>query len=54
MTKNCPCLKSDGILVCSITNYYVPSAFEIEEYCKTRRYEVCPFFKFKDQFALHS
>ncbi len=28
--------------------YYIPSIFQLEEYCKTKQFTRCPFFKYKE------
>ena len=48
--KNCLFLTGNYLLTCNANNVYIPSQFEIEEYCKDKRHTFCPFFKFKDQF----
>jgi hypothetical protein len=30
---------------------YMPSPFELEEYCRTGRYRVCPFYQIGDRRA---
>jgi hypothetical protein len=45
---NYPFLTGDYLLTCKANNIYVPTQFEIEEYCKNKRHTICPFFKFKD------
>lgn len=41
----CPFLKGSYVLSCSANKeIYVPSLFEIHEYCKSLRYKMCPFY----------
>ncbi len=41
----CPHLKSWTIAACKIDEkMYVPSVFQLEEYCRTRAHKKCPFF----------
>lgn len=49
---DCPFLNGDYIFTCGVNKVYIPSSFEVSEYCKGRgkRYTLCPFFKFKEQF----
>ncbi|MEW6109576.1 MAG: hypothetical protein AB1632_10480 [Nitrospirota bacterium] len=43
---NCPLLKGIYVLCCGAGNeVYVPSRFEIEEYCWGNRYKICPFYR---------
>jgi len=42
---NCPFLYGTYLLSCkSSRDVYVPSAFELEEYCKSRRHKICPYY----------
>ncbi len=41
----CPLLTGKYMLSCSaLKEVYVPSAFELEEYCKKPLYTMCPFY----------
>lgn len=41
----CPFLASFFSLFCTaVRSRYVPSDFEFEEYCRNRRYSLCPFY----------
>ncbi len=42
----CPCLVISDGFHCSATDaYYIPSAFELDEYCRSSRYRMCPFYQ---------
>jgi hypothetical protein len=44
-TMKCLFLKGRYMLSCSARReVYVPSIFELGEYCKSTRYKVCPFY----------
>jgi len=45
---NCPFLTGNYLLTCKANNVYVPSQFEFEEYCKSKRHTLCPFFRLKE------
>jgi hypothetical protein len=41
----CPHLKQWLVATCAIDeNVYVPSAFQLHEYCNTKGHKKCPFF----------
>lgn len=43
----CPHLKRWFVATCKIEEMnmiYVPSAFQLQEYCKTKGHKKCPFF----------
>lgn len=41
----CPYLERWVVSVCkAVSNTYVPSNFELQEYCKTKSHKKCPFF----------
>ena len=41
----CPHLRRWTVAACRIDEkVYVPSVFQLEEYCKTREHKKCPFF----------
>ncbi len=41
----CPFLTGKFMFSCTAKKeVYVPSAFEIDEYCKTDRYKICPHY----------
>ncbi len=44
---NCPFLILNYSLTCKANNTYLPSGFQIEEYCRSKRYSLCPFFKLR-------
>ncbi len=42
---NCPLVKGKYMLSCGASaQVYVPSRFELDEYCKNTRYKICPFY----------
>ncbi len=42
----CRLLKGKENPVCTATDSaYIPSAFELEEYCRTSRYRLCSFYQ---------
>lgn len=44
-TMKCPHLAKWVVSVCkAVSNTYVPSNFELQEYCKTKSHKKCPFF----------
>ncbi len=47
----CRFLSGNYLLACRAENrIYMPSFFEIEEYCKSNRHKVCPlYFKVKSE-----
>jgi hypothetical protein len=43
----CPYLSGDYTYRCEAENkLYVPSDFQLHEYCKAKRYKICPFYLF--------
>ncbi len=41
----CPFVKGTYMLSCSASrDVYVPSDFELNEYCQSIRYSICPFY----------
>lgn len=41
----CPFLKGEYMLSCAADKaVYVPSIFELNEYCKENRHKMCPFY----------
>ena len=41
----CPFVKGTYMYSCSASrDVYVPSEFELNEYCKSTRYKICPFY----------
>ena len=41
----CSYLKGNYVVSCRATKeVYVPSGFELEEYCRSIRHKVCPFY----------
>ena len=42
----CPCLTGKYMLSCGANDkeVYVPSSFELGEYCKSVRYRICPLY----------
>jgi hypothetical protein len=41
----CPKLKQWYVLTCYASNEpYIPSLFQLHEYCKSKDYKKCPFF----------
>ncbi len=41
----CPFLSGDYMLFCRASREsYIPSNFELDEYCKVERYKMCPFY----------
>jgi hypothetical protein len=42
----CEFLKEDPRLSCTINDesLYIPSAYQLREYCRTERHAICPFF----------
>ncbi|GAB4421131.1 MAG: hypothetical protein OHK0032_16910 [Thermodesulfovibrionales bacterium] len=41
----CPNLVKWVVFICkAVDNTYVPSNFELEEYCKTKSHRKCPFY----------
>ena len=40
----CPFATGEYMLSCAAHQAYVPSMFELDEYCKTTRHTLCPFF----------
>jgi len=41
----CPYLSGKYMLSCTaLREVYIPSAFELGEYCKNVRYKMCPFY----------
>jgi hypothetical protein len=51
MEKNmkCPHLIKGVICSCEVLdNQYIPSLFELQEYCRTRHHRKCPFLLRKD------
>ena len=51
---NCPCRRGKYFSLCNANKeVYVPSRFEIEEYCSTSRHAICPLYgKEKSRQAL--
>ncbi len=59
----CPFIKGTYMFSCSASrDVYVPSEFEFNEYCRSIRYTICPFycraasdgrFKFSSEDILH-
>ena len=42
----CRLLKGEENPTCTATDsVYMPSSFELEEYCRTDRHRVCPFYR---------
>lgn len=40
----CPYLNNWRVVTCIVNNkLYIPSLFELEEYCKTKSHKKCPF-----------
>jgi hypothetical protein len=51
-TKKCEYLSGEYVLACKANKVlYVPSSFEMEEYCKSIRHVVCPFYMKVEAFA---
>ncbi len=50
----CPFLKGDYVSSCkAIEEIYIPSQFEINEYCRSKNYNVCPLYRqYIDKIAL--
>jgi hypothetical protein len=45
MSLRCPYLTGKYFKSCSVSKEpYVPSAFEMEEYCISSRHSMCPFY----------
>ncbi len=43
--EKCPFLKGTYVFSCGRDDdVYVPSNFELEEYCTKMRYRICPFY----------
>lgn len=45
---NCPFITGKYMLSCAACQAYVPSIFELDEYCKTSRYTMCPCYIKRD------
>jgi hypothetical protein len=46
----CPHLSGTRILFCTVNRaVYVPSLFELEEYCTTSRFSKCPLLRSRSQ-----
>jgi hypothetical protein len=41
----CPFLSGNYLFTCKAHDVYVPSKFEINEYCTNKRHTLCPFFR---------
>lgn len=50
MNLRCPYLTGKYLISCSVSREpYVPSAFEIQEYCISGRHSMCPFYGRREQ-----
>ena len=47
----CPFLSGENMLFCTALQVYIPSIFELSEYCQASRYTMCPFYIEKDTKA---
>ncbi len=49
--KNCPYLCGIYLLRCTTGDkLYVPTSFQIEEYCKNKKYKMCPIYSESDEY----
>ena len=50
MTRTCPYLTGNYILSCKADlQVYIPSVYELEEYCKSVRHTLCPSYCLIDE-----